>query len=245
MEVCRRHDCFGGGAKFWGKFFTGSRQSHFQLVSQPTKCKELVVCFKKTPPSYGPIKIYGVQFERVSSAKVLGVTISNDLKWNDHVDTITSKAARRLYLLSQLKRAGISPDDLLAFYYSVIRSVLEFSCQLFHRSLPKYLSDDIERIQRRAMRIIFTSLSYCEAMDKAGIPTLSERRESLSIKLLEDIVGNEHHKLANLLPPMASSHARRLRNKRRFNTPVCRTDRFMNSFIISHAMYIIFKYNGK
>ena len=63
-----------------------------------------------------------------------------------------------------------------------------------------------------------------------------ERRESLSIKLFEDIVSNEHHKLANLLPPMASSHARRLRNKRRFNTPVCRTDRFMNSFFISHAM---------
>ena len=67
-----------------------------------------------------------------------------------------------LYLLSQLNRAGISPYDLLAFYCSVIRSVLEFSCQLFHRSLPKYLSDDIERIQRRAMP--FPSLSYCEAM---------------------------------------------------------------------------------
>ena len=77
---------------------------------------------------------------------------------------------------------------------------------------------------------------YCEALNKAGIPTLSERRESLSIKLFEDIVSNEHHKLANLLPQMSSSYARRLRNKRRFNTPVCRTDRFMNSFIISHAM---------
>ena len=123
-----------------------------------------------------------------------------------------------LYLLSQLNRAGISPYDLLAFYCSVIRSVLEFSCQLFHRSLPKYLSDDIERIQRRAMP--FPSLSYCEAMDKAGIPTLSERRESLSIKLFKDIVRNDHHQLPNLLPPIASSHARRLRNKRRFNTPV-------------------------
>ena len=120
-----------------------------------------------------------MQFERVSSAKVLGVTIGNDLKWNDHVDTITSKAARRLYLLSQLKRAGISPDDLLAFYCSVIGSVLEFPCQLFHRSLPKYLSEDIERIQRRTMRIIFPSLSYCQAIDKAKIPALSERSESL------------------------------------------------------------------
>ena len=85
------------------------------------------------------------------------------------------------------------------------------------------------------MRIIFPSLLYCEAMDKAGISTLSERRESLSIKLH---VSNEHHKLANLLhvPPMASSHAGRLRNKRRFNTPDCCTDHFINSFIISHAM---------
>ena len=90
------------------------------------------------------------------------------------MDTITSKAARGLYLLSQPKRAGLSSDDLLAFYYSVIRSVLEFLCQLFHRSLPKYLSDDIERIQKRALRIIFPGLSYCKAIDKARIPTLSE-----------------------------------------------------------------------
>ena len=75
--------------------------------------------------------------------KVLGVTIRND-----HVDTITSKVARRLYLLSQLRRACIISDYMLAFYCSVILLVLEFSCQLFHRSLPKYFSDDIERIQR-------------------------------------------------------------------------------------------------
>ena len=80
------------------------------------------------------------------------------------------------------------------------------------------------------MRIIFLSLSYYEAIDKAEIPTLSERRESLSIKLFKDIVSNEHHKLANLLPSMASSHARCLKNKRHFNTPVCYTDCFMNSY---------------
>ena len=64
------------------------------------------------------------------------------------------------------------------------------------------------------MRIIFPCLSYCEAIDKAEIPTLSERRESLSIKLFKDIVSIEQHKLANLLPSKASSHAWYLRNKR-------------------------------
>ena len=68
--------------------FSWSHSYLFQL--NPTKCKELVVCFKKTSPSHGLIKRDGVGLERVSSAKVLGDTISNDLKWNDHVDTITS-----------------------------------------------------------------------------------------------------------------------------------------------------------
>ena len=66
--------------------------------------------------------------------------------------------------LESAKESGISSDDLfIAFYCSVIRSVLKSSCQLFQRGLPKYLSDDIERIQRpgrRAMRIIFPSLLY-------------------------------------------------------------------------------------
>ena len=46
-----------------------SSWSHNNLLQiNLTKCKELVVCLRKTPPSYGSIKIDGVQFERVSSA---------------------------------------------------------------------------------------------------------------------------------------------------------------------------------
>ena len=48
-----------------------SHNNLFQL--NPTKCKELVVCFKKIPRSDGPIKIDGVECENVSSAKVQGL----------------------------------------------------------------------------------------------------------------------------------------------------------------------------
>ena len=40
----------------------------------------------------------GNAFEIVKSAKILGVTVRNDLKWIDHVDDITMKASRRIYL---------------------------------------------------------------------------------------------------------------------------------------------------
>ena len=37
--------------------------------------------------------------ERVTQAKVLGVTLSADLGWNAHVDTIVSKARKRVFFL--------------------------------------------------------------------------------------------------------------------------------------------------
>ena len=129
-----------------------SQENHLQL--NPRKCKELQTCFKRSPPDLAQASIQGVEFERVSTAKVLGVVISSDLQWSAHIEEITVKAAKRLYLLRQLKRAGIDTKDLVSFYCSVIRSVLEYACQAFHSSLPAYLSQEIERIQRRALKII-------------------------------------------------------------------------------------------
>ena len=74
--------------------------------------------------------------------------IRNDLKWSSRVDLITNKAAKRLYLLRQLKRADVAMVKLVNFCCSWIRSVLEYACQLFHSGLPQYFSDDIERIHQ-------------------------------------------------------------------------------------------------
>ena len=112
------------------------------------------------------------------------------------MDLITIKAAKRLYLLRQLKRVDVASVNLVKFYCSCIRSVLlECACQLFYSSLPQYLSDDIERIQKRAMRIIFPSLSYTDTIDENPYLT------SFSTTLGSD----KDHKLAELLPPRTNS----------------------------------------
>ena len=85
-----------------------------------------------SPPSYAPVISDGLEFEQVSTAKILGVTFRKDFKWNDHIDNITVKAAKPLYLLRELKRAGVSCNDLVLFYCSAIRSVPEYACMLFH-----------------------------------------------------------------------------------------------------------------
>ena len=156
--------------------------------------------FKRTPPCFAQVAIEGVEFEIVSSAKVLGVVISSDLKWSAHIDSITTKAAKRLYLLRQLKRAGIAHSYLVRFYCSVIRSILEYAGQVFHCNLPLYLSEEIERIQRRAFRIIFPDCSYSEGSAKAGLTTLYDRSSALCKELFSDINTQGNHKLSHLLP---------------------------------------------
>jgi len=50
--------------------------------------------------------------------------------------------------------------------------------------LASFLSNEIEKIQKRAVNIIFPELSYNEALEKAKLPKLAERRDMLCSKLL-------------------------------------------------------------
>ena len=118
-----------------------------------------------------PITINDKNMEVVSSAKLLGVIVSNDLKWNAHIESVCKKVATRLYFLRQLKRAQLPCKDLLLFYTACIRPVVEYVYPVFHHALPQYLSDDIERLQKRALRIMCPNASYNKALESQGIPT--------------------------------------------------------------------------
>ena len=92
----------------------------------------MVICFildENVRNSIPSIVIDGNIVETVEYAKLLGVTLSNDLSWNRHVGCIVKKkAAKRVYMLYQLKRAGISQLDLVTVCISVVRPVLEYAC---------------------------------------------------------------------------------------------------------------------
>ena len=198
----------------------------------PTKCKEMQIDFSKKCGASTPLESEGKQFEVVKSAKILGLTIRDDLKWNDHIDNVTVKASQRVNLLKQLKRADIDCISLLQFYCACIRSVLEYACQSFHSSLPVYLSDQLERIQKRSLRIIYPDLSYSEALTKSSMSTFQDTRELLCRKLFMEIVDNKGHKLHQRLLPPLNAITYKTRKSRKFRVPHCKTKRFSSSFIM-------------
>ena len=131
--------------------------------------------------------------------------ISRDLKWNNHILEIVKKVSKRLYFLRQLKRAKTQPKDLLTFYLTCVRPVMEYACPVYNDSLPIHLKEDLEKLQKRALRIIYPELSHAEALFDAGVEYLFERRQFLTTKLFKEVVDDHNHKLYKLLPSTSFS----------------------------------------
>ena len=90
-------------------------------------------------------------------------------------------------------------EDLKTFYISAIGSILEYGTKIWPGSLTEEQSKDIERIQRRGMKIICLEKTYEQALIECGME-LESRREKMGIKLINDMKGLIH-KLNELLPP--------------------------------------------
>ena len=53
-----------------------------------------------------------------------------------------------------LKRSSVCFDDMLHFFKTVIRSLLEYACPIWHNGLTNEQSDELEAFQKRALKII-------------------------------------------------------------------------------------------
>ena len=111
-----------------------------EMKLNQTKCKDMIISFALEHPKLDPIFIEEHELVPVSSAKILGMYISVDLKWNTHITHIVSKASKRLYFLRLLKRSGVDRYSLLTVFTTCIRPVLEYGCQAWSYGITQYLN---------------------------------------------------------------------------------------------------------
>ena len=135
------------------------------------------------------------------------------------------------------KRARVPIEDIVNFYCTTIRSVMEYAPQVYHHALPAYLSDDIEHVQRRAMRIIFPDVSYEISLERCGLSTLSARRAVLCDRLFDTLSLPSHIKLNYILPGKHNA-TYNTRHKRTFILPRMHTDRYRKSFIPAMCSHV-------
>ena len=80
--------------------------------------------------------------------------MNDNLNWETNTEYIIKKASKLLYFLKVLNSYGAPRNDLKTFYCCVIRSTLEYGAQVWNGNLTQAQRSDIERVQKRALRII-------------------------------------------------------------------------------------------
>ncbi len=95
------------------------------------------------PPPTHTLTIMNSTVTAVESFRFLGTTISQDLKWVNHIDSIVKKAQQRQYFLHQLRMFNLPQELLIQFYSAIIKSVLCTSITVWFSSATK---SDLRRL---------------------------------------------------------------------------------------------------
>ena len=124
-----------------------------ELYFQHTKCHNLRISRKKTssPRVYN---LNNTELKLVMKEKDLGLTVTKDLSWNEHITQTVSKTNKLLGFIKRHCYTVRNKNTLTLLYTSLIRSHFCFASQVWApQSVIKNLLL-IERTQRRATKFI-------------------------------------------------------------------------------------------
>lgn len=121
--------------------------------------------------------VAGSPITPVEKQNDLGVVISSDLTWTSHIQYVSGRANRTLYLISKAF-PDCSLNNLGLFYKTYIRPVLEYAGPVWHPALQKDI-DLLENIQRKATRLTLgqNRPSYEDRKLSCGLTNFMERKQ--------------------------------------------------------------------
>jgi hypothetical protein len=127
--------------------------------------------------------------ESVDKAIYLGVTISEDLKWESHINNICGKANKTIGFLRRNLNIGSTSVKEQA-YKSLVRPSLEYACSVW----DPYLKSDInkiEMVQRRAARYVtnrqHNTFSVGDMLQQLKWCSLEDRRRDACLVMMYKI----------------------------------------------------------
>lgn len=195
------------------------------------------MCFTRSIVSMATYKIKNYELEWVYKHRYLGVNFSNNLKWNDHIDSVVAKASKILFFIRRnFKNTSRSVRQIL--YFSFIKPISEYACVIWDP--PQcYLANKLERIQNQALRFVtgdYSPYSSCTEMkNRLGWDLLRLRRKCLRLKFFHSIYHGEtgiEKGLYILEPHHVSSRRNHSKTAAEYRY---RTDCFCYSFFVQTA----------
>ena len=207
--------------------------SKWLMKFNPSKTKALFFTLKSN--YYLPkLQFQRCNLEYITSHKHLGLLLSQNLNWSDHIDNIVKQAYQRLGLLKKLKY-NIGRKTLSKMYITFIRPLLEY-CSIVWDGCSLQDVERLEMVQLYAARII-TGLPIIASRDalylETGWEPLADRRKVAKLNTMYKV----HHNLVpdylkSIFPATRRNESKYdTRNREDYTIPRCRLEIFKKSFV--------------
>ena len=206
-------DRLGCWARKWGMRFQPVKRNIIQITRKRIKKINASYCLE------------GTVLDNVENIKYLGVTITNDLKWNTHVSNICTKANRTIGFLKW------NLSECPQAYKGLVRPVPEHGSSVWDPS--SILQEELEKVQKRAVRFVTSNYIY-EIESMTGIlyqlkweSLKKRRRNSRIIMLYKSLKDAANIPTNDLVPPIKDV---RNHHSLAFQTPFANTDIYKCNF---------------
>jgi hypothetical protein len=201
----------------------------------PAKIKSLIISNKRAAHLNPPVHLNGQVVEEVKSHTHLGVKLSYNLRWNNHINDITIKARKRLNSMVHLKYK-LDRKTLETMYQSYVRPTMEYAQVVWGGT---YDSDmvKLEKIQIDALRLVtgataksnianlYRDTHWMKIQDRANNAVLA-----MMYKIFNDLAPSYLTNLIRIIDHTKQKH--NLRQKESLMTQICRVETFRRSFFI-------------
>ena len=122
------------------------------VTFNPAKSESLLITRRRTDLQHPQLILNNQPIENVISHKHLGLVLSNDGTWQNHIELITSKAWSRTNIMRKLK-FQFDRKTLEIIYFTFIRPILEYADVVWD-NCTQFDQTEIEKVQLEAGRIV-------------------------------------------------------------------------------------------
>ena len=143
---------------------------HNELSLNFLKCCYIIFS-RRQHPSQPPSELYVMDrngqsgsLTKVNNFNYLGVILSHNLTWSQHIENICNKMRRLVGMLYRNFYRYVNRSTLLMMYKSIIRPHMEYACTVWDPRLAKDIKP-IENMQKFALRVCNKTWdTSCEAL---------------------------------------------------------------------------------
>ena len=210
----------------------GAWEQTWLMSFHPDKCQTLHVSRKRSPLTCS-YHLRGHPLADVKEVKYLGVTISDDLRWDSHITNVANKANKSLGFLRRNLKVGSQNIKERAFL-ALVRPQLEYASTVWDPYTAKD-AHNLEAVQRRAARWVVRrhrqTSSVDDMLSQLQWPTLQDRRRKARLTTFFRYATNTLVINTSRKPtPNPEKRSTRQTHPLTYKLPSCRTSYRQQSF---------------